>query len=407
MATGAAAALAVRREGSRCGGSCCRSPAHAAVTISGSTVDAAGNYVATATSRSTGSSTRTATARSSRTRVGSFDAAGSAPRAAPSISPWLEDGIRWSSSPISGYRRAPATRVLPRQGRLRVRRRDHRRRCRTDLPAWTIDAIPTVTGTVATTDGRPVRGATVTAYAADDGDALAKDPTSASGAFRVGVQEGVKLPVLRLRPRDRQGAGHGVLLRQGRPRQRRRRHARRQRGHRHPRTRRLDLRSRHQRRRRAPLPCDACTSGNCDFSDANDGYTIEGDSTGANVVEFSDPIDEYLPEYFNNVAVDEVGDPVSAPTVVTVGPGPAVTGINAGLAAKSKPALTGVDLSGVVRDQLGGIGVGYEVSAYDTPANPRDAQGRRQDDLQPLGWLRLHHARPHRWRDRVQDRGRG
>ena len=116
----------------------------------------------------------------------------------------------------------------------------------------------------------------------------------------------------------------------------------------------------------------ACTDGDCDFTDANGVYTIEGVDTGAHEVEFADPIDEFVGEYYNNVALDEFGDPVSAPTVVTVGPGQAVAGIDAALAPKSKPALTGVDLSGTVRDQLGGLGVGYVVRAYDTPADPRD-----------------------------------
>ena len=122
---------------------------------------------------------------------------------------------------------------------------------------------------------------------------------------------------------------------------------------------------------------------------------------------FSDPIDEFLGEYYNNVAVDEFGDPVSAPTVVTVGPGQAVTGIDAALAPKSKPAL---DRRRPQRHRPRPARWHRRRLRRSSPTTPRptrvDARGRRPDDLQPRGWLRLHHARPRRRRDRVQDRGR-
>ena len=61
-------------------------------------------------------------------------------------------------------------------------------------------------------------------------------------------------------------------------------------------------------------------------------------------------------------------------TPVAVAPGQAVVDIDASLAARPVAAPNGVDVSGTVRDELGGIGVGYVVKAYDTPADPRDAE---------------------------------
>ncbi|MGF9759605.1 carboxypeptidase-like regulatory domain-containing protein [Microvirga sp. 0TCS3.31] len=343
-------------------------PAHAAVTISGSTIDAAGNYVdgyvsVYKFSDEDGDGTieefEYDFLPGVSTQGGAFDLA-------------LEDGnYKLQFYPSSGtgeyqseYYRDKADLAsgdfVTVAGAAQV------------LPAWTIDAIPTVTGTVATTDGRPVRGAYVQAFAADDGASLGSDSTNASGAFSIGAQEAVKLrfsgsdPVtgkslateyysdkadLATADAVVPGASVGtVTLAPG-----------------------GSISGRVTSDAGVPLHrIEACTESNCDFTDANGLYTIEGATTGAHEVYFSDPIDEFLPEYFNNVAVDEFGEPVSDPIVVNVGPGQAVAGIDAGLAAKSKPALTGVDLSGVVRDQVGGIGVGYDVLAYDTPANPLD-----------------------------------
>lgn len=342
-------------------------PAHAAVTISGNTIDAAGNYVdgfvyvyRDEDGDGTIESFEYDFALSTSTTGGAFDLA-------------LEDGTyKLEFYPTSGsdeyqseYYRDKAdiatADVITVAGAAQV------------LPAWTIDSIPTVTGTVATTDGRPVRNASVTAYAADDGAPLASDSTNASGAFSIGAQEAVKLRFSGYHPvtgkslateyySDKAdlatadavvpGASVGtVTLAPG------------------------GSISGRVVSDAAGVPLhrvEVCADSYCDYTDASGVYTIEGVPTGAHEVYFSDPIDEFLPEYFNNVAVDEFGDAVSDPIVVNVGPGAAVTGIDAGLATKSKPALTGVDLSGVVRDQLGGIGVGYDVVAYDTPANPLD-----------------------------------
>ncbi|MCP3420903.1 hypothetical protein [Nocardioides pinisoli] len=342
-------------------------PAHAAVTISGNTIDAAGNYVdgyvfvyRDEDGDGIVESFESDFDLSVLTQGGAFDLA-------------LEDGIykleffptSGSDEYISEYYRDKAdiasADVITVAGAAQV------------LPAWTIDSIPTVTGTVATTAGRPVRGASVQAYAADDNALLATDTTNASGAFSIGAQEAVKLRFSGSDPVSGKslateyysdkadlatadavvpGASVGtVTLAPG------------------------GSISGRVVSDAAGVPLnrvEVCAESNCDYTNGDGVYTIEGASTGAHEVYFYDPIDEFLPEYYNNVAIDEDGDPVSDPIIVTVAPGQAVTGIDAGLATKSKPALTGVDLSGTVRDQLGGIGVGYDIVAYDTPANPLD-----------------------------------
>ncbi len=345
-------------------------PAHAAVTISGSTIDAAGNYVdgfiqvyRDEDGDGTVESFESDYGLSVNTQGGAFDLA-------------LEDGI-YKLGFVPGIYPAPDTDEFQREyyrDKVDVATADviTVAGAAQALPAWTIDAIPTVTGTVATTDGRALRGATVQAYAADDGAPLGTDTTDSSGAFRIGATENVKL---KFSGHDRvtnkslateyysdkadlasadavvPGANVGtVTLAPG-----------------------GSISGRITSDAGVPLHrAEACAQSTCDFTDANGVYTIEGVTTGAHTVSFSDPIDEFVGEYFNNVPIDEFGLPVSAPTAVNVGPGQAVTGIDAGLTPKSKPAITGVDLSGVVRDQLGGIGVGYDVLAYDTPANPLD-----------------------------------
>jgi hypothetical protein len=343
-------------------------PAHAAVTISGSTIDVAGNYVdgyisVYRFSDEDGDGTveefEYDFEPGVRTQGGAFDLA-------------LEDGLYklyfqpdFASSELRGeYYRDKADLAagdfITVAGAAQT------------LPAWTIDAVPTVTGRVATTDGRAVRNANIEAFAADDNSFLAYDTTDASGTFTIGATEAVKLQFSGFDPVTEKslatefyndkadiatadavapGSDIGVVtLAPG-----------------------GSISGRVTSDAGAGLHrVEVCSGGNCDFTNTNGDYTIEGATTGAHEVSFSDPIDEFRGEYYDNVAVDEFGDPVSAPTVVNVAPGQAVTGINAALTPTSKPALTGVDLSGVVRDQLGGIGVGYDVVAYDTPANPLD-----------------------------------
>ncbi len=55
-------------------------------------------------------------------------------------------------------------------------------------------------------------------------------------------------------------------------------------------------------------------------------------------------------------------------------PGQAVVNVDAALAAAPVTAPNGVDVSGTVRDELGNLGIGYEIELYDTPADPRDAE---------------------------------
>lgn len=345
-------------------------PAHAAVTISGNTIDAAGNYVDGRVSvykfsdedgDGTVEEFEYDFEPSVRTQAGAFDLA-------------LEDGLYklyfqpdFADSQVRGeYYRDKDTLAtgdfITVAGAAQT------------LPAWTIDPVPTVTGRVATTDGRAVRNATVQAYAADDNSLLASHTTDASGTFTIGAPEAVKLQFFGFDPVTEKslameyyndkadlasadaiapGSNVGVVtLAPG-----------------------GSISGRVTSDAGAGLHrVQVCSDYNCDFTNANGDYTIEGASTGPHELEFSDPIDEFLGEYYDNVAVDEWGSPVSTPTVVNVGPGQAVSGINAALTPKSKPALTGVDVSGTVRDQVGGLGVGYTVRAYSTPANPLDRE---------------------------------
>lgn len=345
-------------------------PAHAAVTISGSTIDTAGNYV---------------NGRISVYKFSDEDSDGTVEPFEydflPSVSTQggafdlnLEDGLyklqfnpNFDSSELqSEYYRDKADLAtadfITVAGAGQV------------LPAWTIDSVPVVFGTVTTADGRPVDNASVQAYAADDNSLLAGDTTNSTGTFRIGATEAVKLRFSGYDPRTKKslameyysdkadlasadavapGSNVGTItLAPG-----------------------GSISGRVTSDAGAALHrVEVCAEFNCDSTDANGVYTIEGATTGAHEVQFSDPIDEYLGEYYNNVALDQYGSPVSDPTVVTVGPGQAVTGIDAALTSKSKPAPAGVDLSGTVRDQLGGVGVGYNVVAYNTPANPVDRE---------------------------------
>ncbi|MBD3923466.1 carboxypeptidase regulatory-like domain-containing protein [Nocardioides cavernae] len=345
-------------------------PAHAAVTISGSTIDAAGNYVDGFVSiykfsdedgDGTVEEFEYDSLPSVQTEGGAFDLN-------------LEDGLYKlqfrpdfdSSEFVSEYYRDKAALVsadfITVAGAAQT------------LPAWTIDAIPTVTGTVTTTDGRPVDNASVVAYAADDNATLATYTTNSTGGFRIGATEAVKLQFSGYDPKTKKslameyysdkadiasadavapGTSVGtVTLAPG-----------------------GSIAGRVTSDAGAALHrVEVCSNSNCDFTDATGLYLIENVTTGAHQVSFSDPIGEFRTEYYNNVGVDQYGSPVSPPTVVTVAPGQAVAGVDAGLAPTGKPAPTGVDLSGTVRDQLGGVGVGYTVRAYNTPANPVDKE---------------------------------
>lgn len=345
-------------------------PAHAAVTISGSTIDTAGNYV---------------DGRISVYKFSDEDGDGTVEPFEydflPSVSTQggafdlnLEDGLyklqfypAFESSELqTEYYRDKADLAtadfITVAGAAQV------------LPAWTIESVPVTFGTVTTADGRPVDNAYVQAYAADDNSLLATDTTNSTGTFRIGSTEAVKLRFSGSDPKTRKalateyysdkadlasadavapGSNVGtIVLAPG-----------------------GSISGRVTSDAGAALHrVEVCAEFNCDYTDANGVYTIEGATTGAHELLFTDPIGEYVDEYYNNVAVDQYGSPVSDPTVVTVGPGQAVTGIDAALAPSGKPAPTGVDISGTVRDQLGGVGVGYSVVAYNTPANPVDRE---------------------------------
>lgn len=241
------------------------------------------------------------------------------------------------------------------------------------LAPWTIERTPSVVGVVTTTDGRPVRLAQVVAYDAVSGVYVGGDQTESNGAFRIGATAPVKLvfsgsdpntgkPLATEWYNDKasreaadvvtptpEGANVGaVTLAPG-----------------------GSISGRVTSEAGAPIyRAEVCAESSCDHTNTAGAYLIEGVSTGTHEVAFSDPIDEFVGEYWNNVPFDST----TAPTPVTVAPGQAVTGIDAALATKPTAAPNGVDVSGTVRDELGGLGIGYTVNVFDTPADPRDAK---------------------------------
>lgn len=334
------------------------SPANAAVMVSGSTIDSAGNYV-----DGTVQVYNTATD----TTVGYFGAESGA------FDIPLEDGaykLRFlptgsSSEYGTEYYRDKAdyatADVVTVAGAAQT------------LPAWTIDRRPSVAGVVQTLDGRPVQYAGVTAYDAVSGDYVGFDSADRNGVFRIGADAPVKLQFTGSDPdtsdslatewfNDKaseetadpvaptaEGANIGVVsLAPG-----------------------GSISGRVTNESGVGLyRAEVCADGECDFTNTSGAYTIEGVSTGSHEVEFSDPLDEYVGEYYNNVSLTTP----AAANLVAVAPGQAVTGIDAALAAAPSVPPNGVDLSGTVRDELGGLGIGYFVAVYDTPADSRDAK---------------------------------
>ncbi len=241
------------------------------------------------------------------------------------------------------------------------------------LPAWTIDRRPSVAGAVQTTDGRAVQYAGVTAYDAVSGNYVGQDYTGRDGVFRIGASAPVKLEFTGTDPatgdllatewfNDKaskdtadavtptaEGANVGVVtLAPG-----------------------GSISGRVTNEAGVGLyRAEVCADSECDFTNTSGAYTIEGVGTGSHEVEFSDPLGEYVGEYYNNISLTTP----DAANLVAVGPGQAVTGIDAALAAAPVTAPNGVDVSGTVRDEIGGVGIGYTVSLYDTPADPRDAK---------------------------------
>lgn len=99
-----------------------------------------------------------------------------------------------------------------------------------------------------------------------------------------------------------------------------------------------------------------------DLTDAAGVYRVEGVDPGSYRVEFTDPVEEYLPEWFNDKPTRDTADPVD---VAVDG----VTTVNAALApdpdAYVDPAA--MDVSGTVVDSAGKPVIGADVTAYDTP----------------------------------------
>lgn len=240
------------------------------------------------------------------------------------------------------------------------------------LAPWTVDRGPSITGVVRTTDGRGVR-ANVGVYDAATGTQINQVVADRSGAFRVVASVPVKLRFSGYDPRSSDSlatewfndkgslvtadvitpvapaadAGVVTLAPGG------------------------SIAGRVTTEAGAPIyRAQACSSsGGCDWTDANGAYLIEGvQASDSSIVSFSDPIGEFVDEYWNNAAT------FSAATPVAVAPGQAVTGIDAALAAAPVVAPNGVDVSGTVRDELGNVGVGYEVSLYSATVDPRDSE---------------------------------
>jgi hypothetical protein len=236
------------------------------------------------------------------------------------------------------------------------------------LPAWTVARLPHVTGVVQDTLGKPVDGAFVEAFDASTGDEVDDFRTDADGGFRItttsaavklrfsGYANGEQLateyyndkatlPTAEPVVPTAAGASVGVVtLAPG-----------------------GSITGRITSDAGVPLHrARACAGGRCDWTDASGIYLIEGVDTGDQVVSFSDPIGEYVSEYYNNVPITNF----AGATRVPVGVGQAVGGIDAALAPVTTAPPNGVDLSGTVRDELGTIGVGYLVEVYDTPADP-------------------------------------
>lgn len=334
-------------------------PANAAVMISGSTIDAAGNYVDGTITVFTSAGDEVA---SYDTQAGTFDIP-------------LNDGgykLEFSNADFGNeftteYYRDKAdlatADVVTVAGTAQT------------LAPWTIERRPSVVGSVITNDGRPIRYATVFAYDAATGFSAGQAQSDASGAFRlVTSTASVKLQFSGSDPSTGKelaseyyndkptlasadavaptaaGTNVGVvgLATAG------------------------SISGRVTTEAGAPIyRAEACvTQYRCDFTDANGNYTIEAAPTGNNIVTFTDPIGEFTGEHWNNVPLNST----TPANPVALAPGQVVTGIDASLAAAPVAAPTGVDVSGTVKDELGNLGIGYEVELWNTPPDPKAAK---------------------------------
>lgn len=334
-------------------------PAHAAVTLSGNTIDSAGNYVEgwVEVYRETSGSYQFVS--ETYAPGGAFDIAVDAgnykldffpDQAGEFGSEWFRDKTSLATADVVPVGTTSQT-----------------------LAPWIIDRTPSVVGVVRTSDGRPVQGADVVAYDATTQSFLDIDTTDRLGNFRIGAGVPVKIQFSGSDPAtgDRlatewyndkpsfatadavvptaasTSVGVVTMVPGG------------------------VISGRITSETGVPLyRALACSGGICDHTNTGGVYVIEGVETGANTVRFTDPLGEYVGEWWNNVPLGSA----TPPTVVNVGIGQTVIGIDAALTARPVALPTGVDLSGTVRDELGGLGMGYEVGLVSTPTDARDAK---------------------------------
>ena len=104
-----------------------------------------------------------------------------------------------------------------------------------------------------------------------------------------------------------------------------------------------------------------------DLTDKTGTYHVEGLPAGSYRLRFSDGLNEYTAEYYNNVATAAAATPVAVGKDTPVGL-PTVTLTPLPVIAPESP----VDVSGAVLDSSGAPIAGVGVSAYNTPADPDD-----------------------------------
>lgn len=121
----------------------------------------------------------------------------------------------------------------------------------------------------------------------------------------------------------------------------------------------------------APLEMvEVSAGGYTDYTDRSGVFVIEDVSPGNYKIEFYDPINEYVSEWYDNVSNE------ANAASVAVAKQQAVGNINATLTPKPPvtPAPT-TELSGIVTDNLGVPVVGAWVQLYDTPVGGRPEEG--------------------------------
>ncbi len=104
-----------------------------------------------------------------------------------------------------------------------------------------------------------------------------------------------------------------------------------------------------------------------DRTDKTGTYHVEGLAAGSYSLHFVDNLDEYVDEYYNNVATEAAATPVAVAKDTPVGL-PTVALAPAPVVAPDSP----VDITGAVLDSSGAPIAGVNVAAYNTPADPDD-----------------------------------